>query len=90
MASTDLPQESRQSSHSSLDLYSTSAKSNLTFVHDKKCGVDGRPPLDRFDLAQRRGITPEQEASPETPRARERGDNLPPALPLRSERREDL
>jgi hypothetical protein len=67
MASTELPQESRQSSHSSIDLYSTSAKSNLKFVHDKKCAVDDRPPLDRFDLAQRRVITPEQEGRLETP-----------------------
>jgi hypothetical protein len=93
MASTEFPRESRHSSHSSIDLYSTSAKRNLQFVSDQKCAADSRPRVDRFSPAQRRVITPEQEGSPETPRAhRERDDNLPHAHPalLRSERREDL
>jgi hypothetical protein len=92
MASTEFRRESRHSSHSSIDLYSTSAKLNLQFVSGKKCAVDSWPPLDRFSPAQRRVITPEQEGSPETPRARERDDNLPRAYPalLRSERIEDL
>ena len=91
MASTEFPEESRRSSHSSIDLYSTSAKAILQFVSDRKCAVDSRPRIDRFSPAQRPVITPEQEGSPETPRAL-RDDNLPHAHPalLRSERREDL
>ena len=80
MASTEFPEESRRSSHSSIDLYSTSAKAILQFVSDRKCAVDSRPRIDRFCLAQGRGITPEQEGSPETPRAQREGeDNLPHA-----------
>src|SRR2546425_234482 len=69
MASTEFPEESRRSSHSSIDLYSTSAKAILQFVSDRKCAVDSRPRIDRFCLAQGRVITPEQEGGPETPRA---------------------
>jgi hypothetical protein len=46
MASTEFHQESRQSSHSSIDLYSTSAKLNLQFVSGKKFAMGGRPPFD--------------------------------------------
>ncbi len=51
MASIELPQESRHPSHSSIDLYSTSAKLNLRFVSDRKCAVDSRPPLESGGLA---------------------------------------
>jgi len=68
MASTEFRQESRHASHSSIDLYSTSAKLNLQFVSKKKCPVVSWPPLDRFSPALRRVIiTPEQEGSSETP-----------------------
>lgn len=64
MASTEFEQESRHSSHSSIDLYPTSAKANLQFVSDRKCAVDSRPRIDRFCPAQGRMITPEQEGAP--------------------------
>jgi hypothetical protein len=46
MASTEFEQKSRHSSHSSIDLYSTSAKVNLQFVSGKKCALGGRPLFD--------------------------------------------
>jgi hypothetical protein len=44
MASIEFPQVSHQSSDSSIDLYSISAKLNLQFASVKKCAVDSRPP----------------------------------------------
>lgn len=67
MASTEFPQESRHSSHSSIDLCSARAKLNLRFVSNTKYTVDSRLPFDRFSHGQGRVITPEQEGSTETP-----------------------
>jgi len=55
MASTEFPEESRRSSHSSIDLYSTPAKAILQIVSDRKCAVDSRPRIDRFCLCTRPG-----------------------------------
>jgi hypothetical protein len=61
MAWIELPQESRHPSHSSIDLYSTSAKLKLQFISDRKCRHDSisrRNPAGGFlllELVQRCG-----------------------------------